>query len=380
LQFAHGGDMPAEIGAVVTRVEDVSAVPAAGHNRWHPVIAPVREVRPGERITVSTRDGLDGQITNESKVRDLAQLDLRRAHPLSGPIRVVGAEPGDLLEVEILTVETAEFGSTLVLPGVGLLGELIDEPLVVKWHLDVNSATSVELPGIRIPGAPFIGVMGVAPSEEAVRAFRARESVLAEAGVALPPSDPNGAVPSAGRASTEGLRTIPPRENGGNMDIKQLRAGSKLTVRVLVPGALFSLGDIHFAQGDGESCGFAIETSGRVTLRFGLRKAATAKWQPLFPTFECPAHVEVPAADARCFVTTGIPITTEGELRDLDVRLAAANALREMMNYLQIERGYSTAQAYAICSVGVDLRISSIVNIPSAVVSAILSLEIFDEH
>jgi formamidase len=349
--------------------------PATGHNRWHPGLPPALTVDPGDEIVVDCRDGLDGQITPATVDADLATLDLNRGHPLTGPIEVRGAEPGDVLKVEILAVDTDDFGSTAVFPGFGLLGDLFEEPYLVTWGLHDGSATSGRLEGIRIPSDPFVGVIGVAPSHERLERFRAREAALAEAGgVALPP-EARGAVPAVEPYASTALRTIPPRETGGNLDVPQARAGATLFLPVDVPGALLSLGDIHFAQGDGEVCGTAIETRGRVTLRVDVLPAARLGYRPQTPAFE---SVE-PAwkGGRRHFVTTGLPIRGDGSNADMDTTLAARNAVLAMIDWLAAERGLTREQAYVLCSVAVDLRISEIVDIPNPVVSALCPLDIF---
>ena len=286
-----------------------------------------------------------------------------------------GAEPGDVLKVEILAVETDDFGSTAIFPGFGLLGDLFEEPYLVTWGLHDGSATSGRLEGIRIPADPFVGVIGVAPSPARMEQFRAREAALVEAGgVALPP-DANGAVPAGEPYASTALRTIPPRETGGNLDVPQARAGSTVFLPVDVPGALLSLGDVHFAQGDGEVCGTAIEVHGRVTLRVDVLPAAKLGYRPQTPAFE---SVE-PAwkGGRRHFVTTGLPIRPDGSNADMDTTLAARNALLAMIDWLGAERGLTREQAYVLCSVAVDLRISEIVDIPNPVVSALCPLDIF---
>ena len=171
--------------------------PETGHNRWHPDLPPALVVEPGDEIVIDCRDGLDGQITPATLDADLLAVDLDRGHPLSGPIAVRGAEPGDVLKVEILAVETDDFGSTAIFPGFGLLGDLFEEPFLVTWGLHDGTATSGRLEGVRIPADPFVGVIGVAPSPARMEQFRAREAAVVEAGgVALPP-DANGAVPPA---------------------------------------------------------------------------------------------------------------------------------------------------------------------------------------
>ena len=200
--------------------------PDTGHNRWHPDLPPALEVEPGDEIVVDCRDGIDGQITPATVDADLAGLDFNRGHPLSGPIAVRGAEPGDVLKVEILAVETDTFGSTGIFPGFGLLGDLFEEHYLVTWGLHDGVATSGRLEGVRIPADPFIGVIGVAPSHERLERFRAREAAIAEAGgVSLPP-EPGAAVPAVEPYASTALRTIPPRETGGNLDVPQARAGA----------------------------------------------------------------------------------------------------------------------------------------------------------
>jgi|KBSMisStandDraft_5_1062788.scaffolds.fasta_scaffold243644_2 formamidase len=349
--------------------------PETGHNRWHPDLPPALVVEPGDEIVIDCRDGLDGQITPATLDADLLAVDLDRGHPLSGPIAVRGAEPGDVLKVEILAVETDDFGSTAIFPGFGLLGDLFEEPFLVTWGLHDGTATSGRLEGVRIPADPFVGVIGVAPSPARMEQFRAREAAVVEAGgVALPP-DANGAVPPGEPYASTALRTIPPRETGGNLDVPQARAGSTVFLPVDVAGALLSLGDVHFAQGDGEVCGTAIEAHGRVTIRVDVLPAAKLGHRPQTPAFE---SVE-PAwkGGRRHFVTTGLPIRPDGSNADLDTTLAARNALLAMIDWLGAERGLSREQAYVLCSVAVDLRISEIVDIPNPVVSALCPLDIF---
>ncbi len=349
--------------------------PETGHNRWHPDLPAALEVDPGDEIVVDCRDGLDGQITPATVDADLTTLDLRRGHPLSGPIAVRGAEPGDVLKVEILAVETDGFGSTAVIPGFGLLGDLFEEPFLVTWGLSDGVATSGRMEGVRIPADPFVGVIGVAPSHERLERFRAREAALAEAGgFALPP-EPGGAVPAVEPYASSALRTIPPRETGGNLDVPQARAGATVFLPVDVAGALLSLGDVHFAQGEGEVCGTAIETHGRVTLRVDVLPAAKLGYRPQTPAFE---SVEPDwKGGRRHFVTTGLPIRPDGSNADMDATLAARNALLAMIDWLVAERGLTRDQAYVLCSVAVDLRISEIVDVPNPVVSALCPLDIF---
>jgi formamidase len=370
---SQSGSRRVAVDVAVSLLEE----PANGHNRWHPDIPPVLEVDAGDTVVFDVRDGTDVQIGADSTSSDVPSVDLDRTHPLTGPVTIRGAEPGDLLDVEIIDIVPARSGYTIVLPGLGALGHRFQEPFLVKWDLADGVARSSDIPGVAIPGAPFLGVMGIAPSRERMRAYSAREQALFETGALVLPPEPHSAVPGDGPSAAEGLRTIPPREAGGNLDIKQLVAGSRVSFAVDVPGALFSVGDPHFAQGDGESCAFAIETAAQATLRFSLRKAAELAWLPSNPVIEFTSGDATPR---RYVATTGFPIQEDGTNRYLDTTLAAQRALDELVNYLVAERGLTANAAYVLVSVAADLRINEIVNVPNALVSAALPLDIFEHH
>jgi len=142
------------------------------HNRWHPGLEPVASVGPGEEITLETQDGLAGQLTRASTHADVAGIDLSTPHPLSGPLFVEGAEPGDVLAVDLIGYESADFGITPIIPGFGFLADLFTEPYLVRWDTAGGVARSPELPEVAIPGDPFAGVVGVAPSSELLDALR----------------------------------------------------------------------------------------------------------------------------------------------------------------------------------------------------------------
>ena len=192
------------------------------------------------------------------------------------------------------------------------------------------------------------------------------------------PPDPHGAVPG-GACGLTGVRTNPPRENGGNFDVKQLTKGSRLFLPVQKSGALFSTGDAHFAQGDGEVCVTAVEMSAKVSVRFKVHKGLAATRKFTAPVFSRTDYYTDPkiAVPERFLGVMGIPVTPEGENDGENLGLACRNALLNMMELLQ-ERGFSREQAYVICSVAVDLKISSLVNVPNHVVSAVLPEAIFD--
>jgi formamidase len=280
-------------------------------------------------------------------------------------VAVEGAQPGDVLELEILSYETAAFGWTAVLPGAGPLGDLIEAPFLVRWAIEGGAARSDDLPGVTIAASTHAGVIGVAPSSRLFEAALRREQRLSEEGHPVRLPDPSTAFPPS---VADGLRTMPPRENGGNMDVRDLGAGARLLLPVHVPEALLSAGDLHFAQGDGEVSVYAIETSGSVTFRVGLRK--TPAWLPSFPAYTAPPRPARP-----CFATTGMPTGDDGYM---DLRAASRRALIEMLGWLETERGLKRGQAVALMSVAVELRISQMVDLPNPLVSAALPLDVFD--
>ena len=243
-----------------------------GHNRWHPDIKPVCEVDPGQVIGIETRDAFDGQIHATTTAAEVGGCNLNLVHPLTGPVYVNGAEPGDLLEVHIQEVRPEPFGFTVQVPGFGFLRDVFTEPHIIRWDIADGFATSQDLPEVRIPGAPFMGVIGTAPSHELLEAINRRETELLERGGAVLLPDATDAVPHTHGIASQAVRTVAPHETGGNVDIKQLTAGTVLRIPVYTPGALFSVGDAHFAQGDNESCGTAVEMAATFFGSFKLLK------------------------------------------------------------------------------------------------------------
>jgi formamidase len=354
--------------------------PDKGHNRWHPGIPPVVRCEPGDEVVLETRDALDLQVGPDSTTEEVGNVNLNVVHPLSGPVYVEGAEPGDVLVAEILEVAPhSEFAFTVQIPGFGFLRDEFPDPYLARWHLEDGWATSEHIPAVRIPGAPFMGTIGLAPSMELLGRIAQREQDLIErGGFALPP-DPTDAVPQDEAIAGEALRTIPPRENVGNVDIKQLSAGTRLLMPVWTEGGLFSAGDAHFAQGDCETCGTAIEMSATLRVRFDLRKGVAGERGIRDLQFERDDYVLPPEYQAprRFFATTGISVERDGLNRSEDVTLAARNALLNMIDHLVAEYGYTRPQSYALCSVAVDLKVSELVDVPNFVVSAFLPLDIF---
>lgn len=352
--------------------------PGTGHNRWHEAIPPLVTVDPGDTVVLRTRDGFDGQLGPDSTDADAAAVSTARIHPHTGPVAVRGAEPGDLLEVRIQEIRCARWGFTAQVPGFGFLRDFFPEPHMTSWDIAGGYATSPQLPGVRIAGAPFMGSLGVAPSTELRVRQAAREAELLGRGGAVMAPLADSAVPADPRIAAEGLRTIPPRETGGNLDVKQLTAGTTLLIPVATDGALFSAADAHFPQRDGEVCGTAIEVAATFTAELHLRKGEATRRQVRSPQFfrDTPEPA-VFAPPPRYYATTGLPLHTDGRNESEDASLAAVDALGQMIDYLMVEWGYTRQQAYAICSVAVDLKVSEAVDVPNVVVSAFLPLDIF---
>jgi len=362
----------------IDRKKHLREEPETGHNRWHPDLEPVLELAEGEEVALDTRDAGDGYLEPTSTEADFATLPFGAIHPLTGPVLVKGAQPGDLLEVEFLDVEPQPWAFTCVIPNMGFLREEIDTPFMVHWDIEDGYAMSAQIPGVRIPGAPFMGVSGVAPSSAQVEAWTKREADLADrGGFVLPPSE-DGAVPASGAAAKAGLPTMPPRENGGNFDVKQLTKGARLFLPVNVEGALFSTGDAHFAQGDGEVCLTAMEMGATCVVRFRLHPEEAEAKNIRWPRFERRDFFAEPrwAVPQEFIATMGMPIDEEGVNRGEDLSLACRNAVKNMIALLQ-EHGYTREQAYVLCSVAVDLKINNAVDVPNVTVSAYLPEAIF---
>jgi formamidase len=362
----------------IDRGKTLAEEPGTGHNRWHPDIPPVIRCEPGDEVVLETRDAFDGQMGPAASLDTVAAPNLDVVHPLTGPVYVAGAEPGDVLDVEVLDVEPDTYGYTVQVPGFGFLRDVFPEPFKVNWDLAGGWATSAGLPGVRIPGSPFMGTIGLTPGHELLAATTAREQALLDRGGFILPPSAASAVPGDPRLAAEGLRTVPPREQAGNVDIKQLGMSAHLLIPVDTPGALFSAGDAHFAQGDCETCGTAIEMRATLHVRFTVRKGEAARHNIRDLRFTRQDYYLPPeyAAPRRFYATTGISVTKDGVNHSEDVTLAARNALLNMIDHLT-ERGWTRQQAYAICSVAVDLKISQLVDAPNMLVSAFLPEDIF---
>jgi acetamidase/formamidase len=291
------------------------------HFGWDNANEPVLTVAPGDTVEFDTVDASGGQLSPESTVADVLGLDFARVNPVTGPVRVDGAEPGDALKVRIESFTPSGWGWTAVIPGFGLLADQFPEPELNVWSYDTTElAPAAYGPGGRVPLKPFCGTIGVAPAEPGTHSV------------------------------------VPPRRVGGNIDVRDLAAGTELYLPVEVAGGLFSVGDTHAAQGDGEVCGTAIESPMKVALSFDLVKGADLP----FPRFETPGPVSRHLDEKGYFVTTGIgPDLMEG----------ARAAVAGMIDQLSATLGMSAAEVYMLCSVCADLRISEIVDQPNWVVS-----------
>jgi formamidase len=367
-------------------------------NRYHPAIPPVSRANPGDVIVFHTRDALDSDLTLDSIAADVTAVDLNLVHPMTGPVHIEGAERGDVLAITLLDIEPDQFGYTVVVPGFGFLRDIYTEPYFVGWQLSRTDAISDQMPGIRVPYEAFMGSVGVLPGEEEVTAWLARETALGTAGgVALPPQ-PMGALPSAvcgpdGSNKDECLRTIPPRENGGNMDVQQMQVGTTLLLPCFIDGCGLFVGDVHFAQGDGEVSGTAIEMGAVVTVTTEIRKGGGAVIKG--PEVEGGSQIK-DIEPSRFYQTIGLPLKAAGEvptqhtyidgeriasLENLseDLTLAARDALIKMIDYIKREHGLTAEQAYILASVAVDLRVGQVVDVPNYIVTGVLNMDVFEE-
>ena len=369
-------------------------------NRYHPAIPAVANANVGDLIVLHTRDALDSEFTLNSIPDDLATVDLGLVHPMTGPVTINGAKRGDAIEVEIVDIAPDEYGYTVIVPGFGFLRDLFTEPYIVNWRLTRLGATSPEMPGITVPYEAFPGSIGVMLGEPEIAMIKAREADLAGAGgVVLGPSA-GGALPASvcgenGSHTADCLRTIPPRENGGNMDVQQMQIGTRILFPCFIDGCGLFAGDIHYAQGDGEVSGTAIEMGTVTTLR--VTKIHPGKGSSL----DMPATIGndqiIDMEPTRFYQTIGIPLKGKGEippshqylggepianLENLseDLAVAARHALVQMIDYIVAEHGLTREQAYILCSVAVDLRVGQVVDVPNYIMTAVLNLDVFDKY
>lgn len=377
----------------VDRTKAPKDQPVSMHNRWHPDIPAVVTMRPGETGRVECVDWTGGQIKNDDSARDVREIDLTQVHYMSGPIAIEGAQPGDLLVVEVLdigAVQGAEWGFTGIFAkenGGGFLTDHYPEAAKAIWDFNGIYATSRHIPGVKFAGITHPGLMGCAPSAELLARWNEREALLKKQCPHCVPSlvelpNEKGALvgkltgEAAKKVAREGARTIPPRENGGNCDIKNLSRGSKAYFPVYIEGANLSMGDLHFSQGDGEIsfCG-AIEMAGWIDIRVDIIKDGVKKYGVINPLFES-GPVEPHYSEYLIF--EGISVDEQGKQLYLDAHVAYRRACLNAIEYLK-KFGYTGEQAYILLSTApIEGRISGIVDIPNACCSLALPIEIFD--
>lgn len=297
------------------------------HYLWSKSHKPLLNVKPGDRVHFEVNEVTSWQITEKSMVEDLAKIDNSKLYPLAGPVYIEGAEPGDALVVNVESVKPANWGWTAIMPGLGLLEEFTS-PAIYIWNLRGNGRKYASyVKRIPVPVNPFCGVLGVAPPEDGY------------------------------------FDVFPPGKHGGNMDIRHLTAGSTLMLPVWNDGGLFSISDVHAAQGDGEVCATAIECAGDVTLSFDLKKGAN---------LETPCYYSRPLSGPRdgYFGTTGV---------SPDLMTATKQALRTMISFLEKNLRISREQAYMLCSVAGELRTHEIVDRPNWVVGMMMPRSLIKE-
>lgn len=298
------------------------------HFKWNNQLPPAITVQPGDEVECWTQEVTNGQVSPGCDANVLTEIDFDQLYPLAGPIYVEGAEPGDALEVEMLSLKPDDWGWTGIIPDLGLLSEDFKNPYIRHWDLS-NGKTTQLRDDIIIPLQPFCGTMGVAPAEPGEHFV------------------------------------LPPGDFGGNMDIRHLNEGCRLLLPVQVQGALFSAGDCHAVQGDGEVCVTGAECPMTFRLRFNLRKGANIP-SPQFIVKRTP----ISDHDTRAgyFATTGV---------GPDLMENAKNAVRRMIDWLGKEHNLASEDAYLLCSLAGDLKISEVVDAPNWIVSFYMPLGIF---
>lgn len=373
-----------------------------GHSRWHPGIPPVATVHPGDVFRVHCRDWFDGAVANTDSADDILTAPFHQGHKLSGPFAVADTRPGDLLVVDIVDIGPTSEGEIGRLPGQGwgytgifapahgggFLAERFPDAYKAIWEFSDGHATSRHIPGVRFPGVAHPGLMGTAPSADLLARWNKREAKLVAGDplrvppLALPPMAKGALLGQARDEDLAGMalvaaQTAPPRENGGNLDIKNLTAGSRIFYPVFVDGANLSVGDLHFSQGDGEItfCG-AIEMGGFIDLHVDLIPDGMATYRvtdnPIFvPGNTAPRYDE-------WLAFAGISVTEDGEQKYLDPYVAYQRACLNAVDYLTAF-GYSPEQAYLLLGAApIEGHLSSVVDIPNACASVYLPTAIFD--
>jgi acetamidase/formamidase len=300
------------------------------HLGWDQSIAPVARIAPGESLEFDVIDASGGQLRATSTVDDVRRMDFAKINPVNGPVYIEGAEPGDILKITLLAFASSGWGWTANIPGFGLLAEDFKAPALNLWRYDPKTLDPALFSHWgKVPLKPFTGTIGVAPAEPGLHSI------------------------------------VPPRRVGGNMDARDVAEGSELFLPVEVAGALFSVGDTHAAQGDGEVCGTALESPMRVALKFDLLKQTPLS----FPRFRTPGPVTRHLDTKGYEVATGI---------GPDLMQAARDSVRSMIDLLMQRHAMPAVDAYMLCSVCGDLRISEIVDVPNWVVSFYFPRVVFE--
>ena len=288
------------------------------HNKFSSAIPPVISVPTGSVIEVFTEEATDQQLSVNSTVDDLANVSFDPIHPLTGPVYVEGAEPGDVLAVTLHEIEVGDWGWTAIVPGFGFLADEFPDPFLRTFSIEKNQQSIDYTDKIKIPIKPFAGVMGVAPDTE------------------------------------EMLSTIPPRANGGNMGDPHLVAGATVYFPVFVEGGLFSIGDTHALQGLGEVSGTALEAPMRIVYEVNVLKGQKQIEEPQYET------------DAY-YAVTGFGTTID---------LATKKSVQYMIKYLMDEHGLDSVEAYTLCSLAADLKIAEVVDVPHFLVTMHISKDV----
>ena len=386
----------------LTKSMDQQEMP--GHNRWHPDIPAIVSVNPGDVFRIECKDWTDGQIKDNDDPSDIENVDLTVVHVLSGPIWVNGAEPGDILVVDLVdigAIQGDEWGFTGIFAkenGGGFLTDHYPKAAKAIWDFQGIYTSSRHIPGVRFAGITHPGLIGCAPSAELLATWNKRESELMAAQpdirtygaqyngdiatlAALP--NPKNAILGTtlaadfDRIAAEAARTVPPREHGGNCDIKNLTRGTRIYFPVYVEGAKLSMGDIHFSQGDGEIsfCG-AIEMSGFIDLHVDIIKGGVEKYgmvNPIFKTSPVEPHY------SEYLVFEGISVDEFGKQYFMDVHIAYRRACLNAIEYLK-KFGFTGEQAYLLLSCApVEGRVSGIVDIPNACCTVAIPTAIFEK-
>lgn len=292
---------------------------------WDNSVEPRLEIDSGDTVVMDIPESC-GQVTEDWDDEQLANIDFSKIHALIGSVFVKGAEPGDTLEVEVLEMEHKSWGWNGHLQGFGLLADDFESAYIHHWQIEGDRCL-FGVKDITVPYEPFFGTVGVAPAED-------------------------------GR-----LDTIPPRQNGGNVDIRDIGPGSTVWLPVFVEGALFACGDCHAAQGHGEVCGTGVEAPMRTTIRISVRKDLSVQelqfqtGSPLTVTDSAGYHVT--------------------NAHGPDLMENSKKAVRYMIDWLEANHGLTRSQAYCLCSTAADLKISEIVDAPNWMVSAYMPLSIF---